>query len=82
MMRRLIELAARKRRRVVGLMSGTSVDGIDAVVVELTGSGVDTRQEILVFDTIALDLLISSSPCQKTNTPINSISTASGANSE
>ena len=54
MMRRLIELAARKRRRVVGLMSGTSVDGIDAVVVELTGSGVDTRQEILVFDTIAL----------------------------
>ena len=54
MMRRLIELAAKKRRRVVGLMSGTSVDGIDAVVVELTGSGVDTRQEILAFDTVAL----------------------------
>jgi len=39
------------KRRVVGLMSGTSADGVSAVVTEITGSGVDTRLEILGFQT-------------------------------
>lgn len=32
-------------------MSGTSADGVSAVVTEITGSGVDTRLEILGFQT-------------------------------
>ena len=50
----LAELAAKKRRRVVGLMSGTSADGIDAVLVELWGSGPSTRYKILSFDATPL----------------------------
>ena len=53
-MRRLAELAAKERRRVVGLMSGTSADGIDAVLVDLWGCGESTRYEILAFNTTPL----------------------------
>ncbi len=53
-MRQLAELAAKKRRRVVGLMSGTSADGIDAVLVDLWGCGESTRCEVLSFITTPL----------------------------
>ena len=53
-MRRLAELAAKERRRVVGLMSGTSADGIDAVLVDLWGYGESTRYEVLAFNTTPL----------------------------
>ena len=53
-MSRLVELAAKERRLVVGLMSGTSVDGIDAVLVELSASGVQVEYRILAFATIEM----------------------------
>lgn len=53
-MEQLSRIAARKRRRVVGLMSGTSADGIDAVLVELRGCGTDTRFELLAFETVEM----------------------------
>lgn len=39
----------------IGLMSGTSLDGIDAALVEITGSGVDTKVKLLEFITLDMD---------------------------
>ena len=56
-MRQLVELAAKERRRAVGLISGTSADGIDAALVEITG-GAAARYEVLASATseLAADL--------------------------
>ncbi len=42
-------------RVVVGLMSGTSLDGVDAAVVRLNGTGRDIQIETLAFETLAYD---------------------------
>ncbi|MGL5835405.1 MAG: anhydro-N-acetylmuramic acid kinase, partial [Waterburya sp.] len=39
--------------KVIGLMSGTSVDGIDAVVVEVNGREIDLQVELLAGETFA-----------------------------
>lgn len=38
----------------VGLMSGTSLDGVDAVLAEITGRGTDTRVRVLHFATLPI----------------------------
>ncbi len=38
-------------RRVLGLISGTSADGVSAVLVKIVGSGVDTRLKVAAFRT-------------------------------
>ncbi|UCD58546.1 MAG: anhydro-N-acetylmuramic acid kinase, partial [Candidatus Hydrogenedentota bacterium] len=39
-------------RLVVGLMSGTSADGVDAALVEIEGNFVDTSVRLLAFETL------------------------------
>ncbi len=49
-MQRLRRLQEQESRIVVGLMSGTSLDGVDAVLTRLDGSGEEIAFEILGFD--------------------------------
>ena len=44
-------LRKKESRLVIGLMSGTSCDGIDAALVRVTGSGPATQVELLAFET-------------------------------
>ena len=39
-------------RLIVGLMSGTSLDGIDAAVVRIAGSGLDSRIELVHYHSV------------------------------
>ena len=43
--------APQETRRIIGLMSGTSADGVSAVVVEVTGTGTETNLKVLGFET-------------------------------
>jgi anhydro-N-acetylmuramic acid kinase len=47
----LSRLIERPTRRIIGFMSGTSTDGIDTVVVEVSGARRETRVKTLAFRT-------------------------------
>jgi anhydro-N-acetylmuramic acid kinase len=53
-MQYLISLLRKKERFAIGVLSGTSVDGIDVGYVRLTGAGEGTKLELLGFHTYPL----------------------------
>lgn len=51
----IAEMARKTSRLVIGLMSGTSLDGVDAAIVRVEGSGLATKAELVGFTTVPYD---------------------------
>jgi len=49
MNRKLINLLRKNKRTIIGLLSGTSVDAIDAVLLQITGSGAVSKVKVMDF---------------------------------
>jgi anhydro-N-acetylmuramic acid kinase len=51
----LYHIASKPNKIIIGLMSGTSVDGLDIALCILSGSGIDSHIELKKFETISYD---------------------------
>lgn len=51
----LFQIAQKPERLIIGLMSGTSLDGLDVALCSFRGNGLDTQIELLEFQTVPYD---------------------------
>lgn len=49
----IMDYVRKPERTVIGLLSGTSADGVSTVLARISGSGIDTRAEVLACETFA-----------------------------
>ena len=54
MNKKLVNLLRKNKRTVIGLLSGTSVDAVDAVLLQITGSGLKTRVNVIDFTELSV----------------------------
>jgi len=52
---KLYQSAQKPHKLIIGLMSGTSLDGLDVALCKVSGHGMDTKVEVLAFDTVDYD---------------------------
>ncbi|MCF6403792.1 anhydro-N-acetylmuramic acid kinase [Chitinophaga filiformis] len=57
-LQRLFTIAQKPVRRIIGLMSGTSLDGLDVALCAISGSGMDTRVTVEHFETVPYPIAV------------------------